>query len=926
MAWAHKGVMRLPVCFRPSAFHAKLTRASLSPPAGAEAAGKYLYRVMLGVAGFSMHKRLGDTNLIISSLGILLPSTSSTHDVPKLDGQEQQNLELLSSHPAWAAAQSYLSAERKAAFRRVLEAGYTSVADLGVSCQERELEGGADGGVVEGEQLPLLEEVKDLRQRVIALQHKLSEAKNLERGWQTVAIATEKELTALRKSYKSNEQPFSVTNAIHSSTPSQHDTAAATRIATGIERSADAALAKREIQRETEWETANGKESVLKKGGTGGGDVADMSGAGANAAEGVKSSSTKVIVLSGRASAPREDSRKTPSSSAPTFLASPNPPSSKPPPPKSETCQDGTSANSSTTQSTHHTFEQPASLSLSSDPLSDTPTENEDDEMRRNNALAREAARKQASARDVAPPMPSPLDDNANNNNLTVDNSNNNTDHVPSFAVSAANTSASIPALESTDGDPRSPASTPSQGEKLLQEAAEAATSTAGTPALAKAARDAAAATAPQMPAAEETQAQTVMTTEEKMIQAAIERLAMEDAIENAKEQRQRQNAAAADATLTPSSASARGAHDKRNGQEQGSNGDKEQYTSSRPHTPPCPPGFQCSDSRVSVLAAQEDPCTSTSTINSIAEDGGPYHSSASQPQEESREFKGSSGEPREGRGKSVASGRALGDNPAEQRGAGKSAEDVVESLRQAQEAARRRAEALKAGRRMLTQRDKADKVALGVVEILRAAHSAEAHPMFKRAVAAADAVNGPEPDQAEDPRPDVHSRQPEDRLQKKKKQPEHRLEEKEVVVSIDATAPTMEMHESTPQTRASPTSPDQTDAAAAAEGLAAAAAPGSSVQHCGLGIGVGAAAHGTWKVSKLVVGGSVDRANNSLGTTRMLVGDILVSVDGSSLSGVSVAVLSQLVKGAHGSQVTLQFYSISDASVHTMSIDRICE
>ena len=60
--------------------------------------------------------------------------------------------------------------------------------------------------------------------------------------------------------------------------------------------------------------------------------------------------------------------------------------------------------------------------------------------------------------------------------------------------------------------------------------------------------------------------------------------------------------------------------------------------------------------------------------------------------------------------------------------------------------------------------------------------------------------------------------------------------------------------------------------------------------------------------------------------TESVQVGDILVSINGISPAGTSAAALSKLVKGAHGSHVMLHFHSIADATVHAMSIERICE
>ena len=101
----------------------------------------------------------------------------------------------------------------------------------------------------------------------------------------------------------------------------------------------------------------------------------------------------------------------------------------------------------------------------------------------------------------------------------------------------------------------------------------------------------------------------------------------------------------------------------------------------------------------------------------------------------------------------------------------------------------------------------------------------------------------------------------------------------------------------------------------------------GAGVAECGVGIGVGAAAHGTWKIKRVVAGGSVDRAVGGGSATRPLQeGDILTRVDGSSLSGMSIADLSSLVKGPHGSRVVLEFYSALDSSLHTLTVDRVCE
>jgi len=111
-------------------------------------------------------------------------STYSAQQPPNLSGQQRQQLEQLVAHPAWAAAQAYLSAESKAAVRRLLEGdSKSSVTDS--KCAEARAVADDDDGALDDsheERKPLEQEVKDLRQRVSTLQQKLSEAKQLEQG------------------------------------------------------------------------------------------------------------------------------------------------------------------------------------------------------------------------------------------------------------------------------------------------------------------------------------------------------------------------------------------------------------------------------------------------------------------------------------------------------------------------------------------------------------------------------------------------------------------------------------------------------------------------------------------------------------------------------------------------------------------------
>ena len=289
---------------------------------------------------------------------------------------------------------------------------------------------------------------------------------------------------------------------------------------------------------------------------------------------------------------------------------------------------------------------------------------------------------------------------------------------------------------------------------------------------------------------------------------------------------------------------------------------------------------------------------------------------------------------------------------------------DVGESMLLAQRAARQRAEALKVGRSMLTVRDKHDNVAKRDEEILHAARSGEAHPMFQRAVAAAAARRAPSPPPGPTPGgpkpadlPEPHS-QPSAGTQSASRafshighsvtddatgsgqagmaatEPPASSDSSTVSSSeteakqkrdggIEAAWPAMtEPPSRLERSGASPLAAPATQAQAAGHDAAAAA---SNAQQCGLGIGVGAGPHGTWKVVKLVAGGSMDRANDSA-STRVQVGDILVSVDDVLLAGLSAADLAKLVKGAHGSQVTVQFRSLQDASMHAVAVRRSCQ
>jgi len=199
--------------------------------------------------------------------------------------------------------------------------------------------------------------------------------------------------------------------------------------------------------------------------------------------------------------------------------------------------------------------------------------------------------------------------------------------------------------------------------------------------------------------------------------------------------------------------------------------------------------------------------------------------------------------------------------------------EELLRSLWQAQEAARQRAAALKAGRHMLTARVKADTVTQAHVKIQRAANDEVAHPMYKRAVAAAAAAaRGQRHEEAPaHNRPDSASHDVKHAHPEKQSSGEHGEEQAPVPASqkaeeeIDVAG--------THGAVASASTAGTIAARVVAQGNGPEAksfatsqvadVPRAIVRECGLGIGVGPAAIGTWKVAKIISGGSIDRAND---------------------------------------------------------------
>jgi hypothetical protein len=202
--------------------------------------------------------------------------------------------------------------------------------------------------------------------------------------------------------------------------------------------------------------------------------------------------------------------------------------------------------------------------------------------------------------------------------------------------------------------------------------------------------------------------------------------------------------------------------------------------------------------------------------------------------------------------------------------------EELLRSLWQAQEAARQRAAALKAGRHMLTARDKADTVTLAHDKIQRAANDEVAHPMYKRAVAAAAAARGQRHQEAPAlHRPDSASHDVKHAHPEKQVSGDYREDQAPVPASETAEEEThvAETHGAVASASTAGTTAGTTTARVVAqwngpEAKSSATSevadvPRAMVRECGLGIGVGPAAIGTWKVAKIISGGSIDRAND---------------------------------------------------------------
>ena len=364
------------------------------------------------------------------------------------------------------------------------------------------------------------------------------------------------------------------------------------------------------------------------------------------------------------------------------------------------------------------------------------------------------------------------------------------------------------------------------------------------------------------------------LTAQERVLQAAIERLAVEDAQEELDQQAMATQAD--DKAGVPDSHVATSVSDR----------EVEQVL-------PCPAGFQCSDfGPVSVSDSADGAVSELGERERV-----PQHRYTS----------------------TDAGG-----------------EEVRESMQLAFDAAKQRAEALKVGRHMLTAEGKARAVAIRHEEVERAASAPQAHPMYRRAVAAAaatlDQLVTTEPRQEEKKtggemehgRWEQHAPVAE---MLTGAQPAQDGDEKSAMVSAKHTADLSggaerrvhDAHEKAEVTGR--IGPEQSSSSAPQQ---AAVAPQPHVS-CGLGLGIKAAGEGMWKVSAVKAGGPLARANDAGATHVLQVGHILVSVNGKPLAGISRKDVSTLVKGHHGEKVELEFRAGGDATLHSISVERDC-
>ena len=898
MAWARKGVMRLPLCFRPSALHAKLTRATLSPPAGAESAGKYLYRTMLGVAGFAIHKRLGDTNAIVSSLGVILPSSSRAQDLAQLTGeQSQKRLQELASHPAWAAAQAFLSAERKAVVQRALEGSQGLNGDTGVvkGDEQHGVREGRDAEKKDDNSNHLEQEVRDLRQRVNMLQQKLSEAKQLEQGWQEVAIATERQLSEFRNARELEQPSGGQTPEVEREPDSRlHPSSPRSTISPkGDDNSTDAiaepaAPASVRVQMPkgvlADGHASERELSVRKVAVVEGREETGRATSLEEAAAVV--SSTKVVVISGRAASREHQHARAPDS---PLAPSGHVIERAPQPAHSERQQDANLQREGESSWQDVRGER--------DTLEGSPAVGRVSNSRRSAALVNSTLEEEVCETKEATYQP---------NTSTITGNSAGSVHERQLPVPSSERRATASPDVSLPEDSQAPRDGPEEprppedalaGRGVVaspgahqdgQRAGEGAERVSGGGAnmteVVDSAEDAAGASGERCRqgsavAVRCAEGSRPLTPEEQTLQAAIQRLAREDAEEEGRREAS------------------------------GGDGDESRETpdgSSPAHAQKlfetCPAGYVCSEtaSMPVTLVHGWAEATLSSDGSAVPHGLSSFGDGESLPWPTPRApqsggegvvpydaQKGPSGAPETA---DSQRGQVLSER-------GEAPNDVVEAMRSAQAAARQRAEILKEGRRMLAARSKIEDVAKRDEEILRAAQNQRENPMLQRAVAAAaEAAMHAPPTKA--PRTNADAPTP--------------------VLARDSA-----MHESANAVGGT-TLPAGAGDQTAETTIASKQVP--SAADCGIGVGVGPAAHGTWKIRRVVSGGSVDRAVTGSSSTPLRVGDMLNRVNGVSLSGMSVSDLSRLVKGPHGSRVVLEFYSLLDSSLHTLEVHRVCE
>ena len=201
------------LCYSPPAWLERLQRSTVSSPGEAEPASLYLSRALAALGGVTVDAAA------LSALGGCIDHTAVAGGAPggaawaeALGDAAHGALERMMAHPAWAAAEPFLSPARRRVFRQTAAALSPDASEAEQRCAQSDVlpaqEGGA-GALPPGAELEAApacqvpagsgsEPDSELRAQIARLQRELSETRRMRDGWQAIAVASEKELANLR--------------------------------------------------------------------------------------------------------------------------------------------------------------------------------------------------------------------------------------------------------------------------------------------------------------------------------------------------------------------------------------------------------------------------------------------------------------------------------------------------------------------------------------------------------------------------------------------------------------------------------------------------------------------------------------------------------------------------------------------------------